>query len=111
VQASFCSRCVAVWLFAVLSACSGAFAADFQISPARVTFDRSFEQAQLLVTAVDSTGTVTERSDDFDGSGHVTTSNPAVVGVTPGGRCWEWATARHRLSHGRWGFQVDRGPC
>lgn len=63
-----------------------ALARDFKISPAKVAFERNFEQAQLLVTATDPAGATNERSEDLTSSATYVSSNPAVVSVTPGGR-------------------------
>jgi hypothetical protein len=61
-------------------------AGEFQVAPAQVAFDRNFEQAQLIVTAVDSSGAVGERSEDLTGRASFASSNPAVVSVSAGGR-------------------------
>lgn len=70
----------------VTAVAGNAFARDFKISPAKVAFDRNFEQAQLLVTATDPAGAATERSEDLTSTATYVSSNPAVVSVTPGGR-------------------------
>ena len=62
------------------------WALDFKISPAKVVFDRNFEQTQLLVTATDPAGVSNERSEDLTTRASFASSNPAVVSVTPGGR-------------------------
>ena len=55
---------------------------DFVVTPAKLTFDRSFEQAQLLVTVSDAAGTTTPRSEDLTTRATYTSSNAAVVEVT-----------------------------
>ena len=62
------------------------FALDFKVSPAKLVFERNFEQAQLLVTATDPAGAASERSEDLTTKAIFTSSNPAVVAVTPAGR-------------------------
>src|SRR5579871_3161934 len=76
------------WGFIVLGALStqNAFALDFKVSPAKIVFDRNFEQAQLLVTATDAAGASNERSEDLTSKAAFASSNPAVVAVTPAGR-------------------------
>src|SRR5262245_32038469 len=49
----------------LLLLCESGFAGDFKISPAKVVFDRNFEQAQLLVTVCDPAGATNERSEDL----------------------------------------------
>jgi hypothetical protein len=71
---------------ATLIAPAPTWALDFQVSPAKVTFDRSFEQVQLLVTATDANGAITDRSDDLTTKAAFASSNPAIAGVTPAGR-------------------------
>ncbi|MBS0264707.1 MAG: S-layer related protein (Precursor), partial [Planctomycetes bacterium] len=63
-----------------------AWAVDFQVSPPKISFERNFEQAQLLVTAVDATGAIGPRADDLTTRATFVSSNPAVVTVTPAGR-------------------------
>jgi hypothetical protein len=62
------------------------WALDFKVSPARIVFERNFEQAQLLVTATDQAGLANERSEDLTTNASFASSNPAVVTVTPAGR-------------------------
>jgi Protein of unknown function (DUF1553)/Protein of unknown function (DUF1549)/Bacterial Ig-like domain (group 2) len=76
---------IAVGLFG-LSQVSTAFAIDFQVTPATPRFERSFEQVQLLVTATDAVGAVSDRSADLTGKAAYSSSNPAVVSVTAAGR-------------------------
>ena len=85
--------CNAPWLRSALAAvaclaalCPNAFALDFKISPAKVTFERNFEQAQLLVTATDTAGATSERSEDLTSKATFATSNAAVASVSPTGR-------------------------
>ena len=70
----------------VLSIADCAVALDFRVSPAKVAFERNFEQTQILVTATDPVGAVNERSDDLTTKASFASSNPAVVAVTPAGR-------------------------
>ena len=63
-----------------------ALALNFNVSPANPVFDRNFEQVQLLVTATDPAGAATERSEDLTSRSSFTSSNPAIVTVTSGGR-------------------------
>ena len=56
----------------------GGFALDFRVSPAKLMFDRNFEQAQLLVTATDPAGIANERSDDLTTKASFASSNPAI---------------------------------
>jgi hypothetical protein len=71
--------------FASLALSSVALA-DLQISPNEVTFTRNFDQAQLLVTAIDASGKVHERSEDLTTRASFQSSNPEVVAVSPSGR-------------------------
>src|SRR5262245_5703461 len=63
-----------------------AFAIEFKVAPAKIAFERNFEQVQLLVTATDLTGATSDRSEDLTTKATFVSSNPAVVSVTPGGR-------------------------
>jgi len=70
-----------------LGACAhDAFALDFKVSPTKVVFERSFEQAQILVTATDAAGNSNDRSDDLTTKASFASSNAAVVTVTSAGR-------------------------
>src|SRR5216684_8485017 len=63
-----------------------ALALEFKVSPAKLVFERNFEQAQLLVTATDPAGAADARSEDLTSKATFASSNPAVVAVTPAGR-------------------------
>lgn len=78
--------CWSALLAVSLGVSQSGFAADFLVTPAKVTFGRSFEQAQLLVTACDAGGQVTDRCDDLTAKAAFASSNPAVVSVTSTGR-------------------------
>jgi hypothetical protein len=56
------------------------------VSPAKVSFDRNFDQAQILVNSADSSGTINERSDDLTTRAAYSSPDPKVVTVTPAGR-------------------------
>ncbi|HTI50914.1 MAG TPA: DUF1549 domain-containing protein, partial [Planctomycetaceae bacterium] len=86
---SWCRRSLPIVAFALCNlavSSSAAIAIDFQVSPAQVVFDRNFEQAQLLVTAVDANGAVTDRSEDLTTTATYLSSNPTIVSVSPAGR-------------------------
>ncbi len=61
-------------------------AGDYQIRPARVELKGNFAQAQLLVTGLDTTGAVAERSDDFTGKATYAVGDANIVTVSPTGR-------------------------
>ena len=61
-------------------------ALDFQVSPAKVLFERNFEQAQLLVTTLDANGGTSTRSEDLTTKATFSSTNPALVSVTSAGR-------------------------
>jgi hypothetical protein len=71
---------------APLISAATASALDFVVSPAKVVFDRSFEQVQLLATTTDANGAITDRSDDLTTKATFASSNPAIARVTPAGR-------------------------
>ncbi len=63
-----------------------AFALDFKVSPAKITLERNYEQAQLLVTATDASGATNDRSEDLTTRASFASSNPAIVSATADGR-------------------------
>ena len=75
------------WLLASLLALLPmvATAGDFVVTPPQVKFDRNFERAQLLVTALEGTGPTSPRSPDVTCEASYTSANPAVATVSPGG--------------------------
>ncbi|MFN0055720.1 MAG: DUF1549 domain-containing protein, partial [Planctomycetales bacterium] len=79
-------RCIPHSVLALLLLSSAAVASDFQVSPPRVLFDRSFEQAQLLVAATSASGAVDERSEDLTLRATFASSNPQVATVSSTGR-------------------------
>jgi hypothetical protein len=79
-----CGATLAALLVALSAA--GATAGEFRVTPASITFDRSFEQAQLLVTTLDAAGQITEKSDDLTSKAQFVSSNPAVATVDATGK-------------------------
>lgn len=61
-------------------------AGDFQVRPSSVPLDGNFSQVQLLVTEVDSTGALGDRSADLTAKATYTVSDPRVVSVSSTGR-------------------------
>jgi hypothetical protein len=59
--------------------------AEFVVTPPQVKFDRNFERAQLLVTAVDAAGQVSSRSVDLTADAQYSVANPAVATVSASG--------------------------
>lgn len=74
---------VGTWCLVGLSA--NTVAAEFVVTPPQVKFDRNFERAQLLVSAVDAAGQVSSRSVDLTGDAQYTSANPAVATVSATG--------------------------
>ena len=59
---------------------------DFTVLPPQVSFDRRFDQAQLLVCRTKSDGSVDERCEDLTRRATFSSSNPTVVSVREAGR-------------------------
>ena len=79
-----CRASLAAILVAVISATASAV--EFRVTPNAISFDRSFEQAQLIVTAVDSAGQIGERSEDLTSKAQFHSSNPAVATIDATGK-------------------------
>ncbi len=60
-------------------------ASDFQITPESITIFRNYEPAQILVTAIDSTSPVSDRSEDLTTRATFVSSHPNIASVTPEG--------------------------
>src|SRR2546430_5433743 len=61
-------------------------AGEFQITPAAVTLEGNFARLQLIVTACDAKGTVSERSADLTHQAVYQSSNLGIVTVSPAGQ-------------------------
>jgi hypothetical protein len=73
-------------LLLLLGPAVAAHAADFQVEPAAVTLEGNFARAQLLVTARDAGGAVSERSADLTHQAAYASSDPHIVTVDAAGR-------------------------
>ena len=75
---------------ASLCLCAGIIAEcraiEFQVTPAKIAFERNFEQVQLLVTETDPAGRTSERSQDLTSRAVFVSSNSAVATVNASGR-------------------------
>jgi hypothetical protein len=70
----------------VLIQTAAAGAAEFVVSPAKVSLEGTLERAQLAVTASDAAGAITSRSEDLTHAASYVSSDPNVVTVSPTGR-------------------------
>jgi len=75
-----------IWGTLAAALCQSALAGDFKVNPAKVVFNRNFEQTQLLVTAVDAAGNTGEHSEDLTTRASFASSQHGIVTVTPAGR-------------------------
>ena len=73
------------WALCVGGMSSVTLGAEFVVTPPQVKFDRNFERAQLLVTAVDAAGQVSSRSVDLTADAQYSVANPAVATVSASG--------------------------
>ena len=80
-----CASLALVWALGFGGLSSAALAAEFVVTPPQVKFDRNFERAQLLVTAVDAAGQVSARSIDLTPDAQYSVANPAVATVSATG--------------------------
>jgi hypothetical protein len=80
-----CASLALVWALGFGGLSSAALAAEFVVTPPQVKFDRNFERAQLLVTAVDAAGQVSARSIDLTPDALYSVANPAVATVSATG--------------------------
>lgn len=80
-----CASLALVWALRFGGLSSAALAAEFVVTPPQVKFDRNFERAQLLVTAVDAAGQVSSRSIDLTPDAQYSVANPAVATVSATG--------------------------
>ncbi|MFN6108251.1 MAG: Ig-like domain-containing protein, partial [Planctomycetaceae bacterium] len=80
-----CASLALVWALGFGGLSSAALAAEFVVTPPQVKFDRNFERAQLLVTAVDAAGQVSSRSIDLTPDAQYSVANPAVATVSATG--------------------------
>lgn len=75
-----------------------AAAPDFQVRPAQVELQGDFERAQLLVTALDAEGRISERSADLTHSARYQSSHPAIVQVSPTGQLLAVGNGKARIT-------------